>query len=173
MTEGAPSIRSRHTTFSIGLAAFALAGSMTFLILASGLWVPRADSVLLVALQVWCGIFLGWGGLVGFTGRYRVSLTGIDKRDVFGHRTVEWQTVDKITVVPNYFGAFSLDLSVRGARKMRVLTAAVGNKVDVAKAVVEAATTANPRLVLVGWWEDVYGSPPFGIYQPKQPETEA
>lgn len=101
-----------------------------------------------------------------FTGRYRISLSGIDKRDVFGHRSVEWLNVDKITVVPNYFGAFNLDLSVRGARKMRVLTSVLGNKVEVAKTVVEAATTANPQLVLVGWWVDVYGAPPFGIFQP-------
>lgn len=166
MTDGEPCIRSRHTTFSLGLGAFALAGSMTFLLLASGWWVPRVDSVMLVVLQVSCGLFLGWGGLIVFTGRYRISLSGIDKRDVFGHRSVEWLNVDKITVVPNYFGAFNLDLSVRGARKMRVLTSVLGNKVEVAKTVVEAATTANPQLVLVGWWVDVYGAPPFGIFQP-------
>ena len=173
MTEAEPCIRSRHTSFSFGLGAFALAGSITFLLLASGLWVPRVDSVLLIVLQVWCGLFLGWGALIVFMSRYRVSPTGVDKRDVFGHRSVEWLNVDKITVVPNYFGAFNLDLSVRGAPKMRIRTSLLGNKVEVAKAVVEAATTVNPRLVLNGWWADVYGNPPFGFFQPERREKRA
>jgi len=173
MTGGEVVVRSRHTVFSVGRSAGAIATSMAFLVLVSGLWVPLDDSVVIVVGEIVCVLFFAWGGLIGLTGRYWVSLAGIGKRDVFGHRTVEWSAVEKIQVNPDFFGGFSLDVCVRGSQRMLVRTNLVGNRDEVAKAVVEAATTANPRLVLIGWWADVYGNPPFGVFQPEQRETGA
>lgn len=65
---------------------------------------------------------------------------------------------------PNYFGRFSVSLTVRGARHLPLFTSLLGNSAKVVKAIIEAATTAKPEVKLRAWGLMAYGPPPFGIF---------
>lgn len=161
-------VRSRHSVFSVTLSLAMVALALVLFTFETGQLVPRDDSLLLNIGGIGAGLLLAYVGLASLTSRYRIDLSGIERRDLFGHRYVHWEDAEQVFVLTDYFGGFNLIVGVRAGRGLRVMTSLIGNRVEVAKAVIEAATTANPRTVLSGWGAKAYGAPPFGIFGSKE-----
>ena len=156
-------VRSEHSLLSLLVNASTLA-VVAFLTYAYfDLPGPRTLSWLDVVGAATCLLVL-WVVLTGLTTRVHVSLSGIDKRDLWGHRSVSWADVDRIWLGTNYFGGYNMSIGVHDRRTMGLPTSLLGNGAEIAKAVLEAATTTNPHTVLLGQAASAYGLPPFGIF---------
>lgn len=156
-------VRSEHSLLSLLVNVSTLA-VVAFLAYAYfDLPGPRTLSWLEVAGAA-VGLLMLWAGLTGLTTRVRVSLSGIDKRDLWGRRSVSWADVDRIALGTNYFGGYNLSIGIHGRRAMALPTSLLGNGAEIAKAVLEAATTTNPHVVLLGQAASAYGPPPYGVF---------
>ena len=96
-----------------------------------------------------------------------MDLAGIEKRDLFGRRYLPWSVVWAVGVHTNYFGGFNVNIGVVGARHMTLFTSQIGNGEEIIKAILEASTTSNPGVSLRGWAVEAFGTPPFGIFVPR------
>lgn len=139
-----------------------------------------------IAVQSFMHEGMGWASRVGFaTGafvftcgglfvllvRYRVNLAGVERRFPWSRRFVPWSAVREVWVYPNYFGSFNMLLVVRGESNLYVPVSMVGNRAALGKAILEAATTANPSCKRRGSEPSAYGPPPYGVFS--QPDSES
>lgn len=111
------------------------------------------------------GGFLMWVASSALTARHRVSLEAFVKWDMWGRRVIPWGEVRELWMSRDYFGSDNINLAVRGSwRHVMVPTALLGNRVLFIKAMIEAATTANPSIRIRGTGIWPYGEPPYGIF---------
>ena len=101
----------------------------------------------------------------GFTLRMRIHLDHIDKWDVWGHRSVHWVDVREVQINPTMFGTFVFIIYLNnGVRRLTLLVPLIGNRIEVAQAILEAATSSNPTVVVNAPLGSPYGQPPYGLF---------
>lgn len=104
--------------------------------------------------------------VTGMTLKLRVDLDGIDKRDLWGRRRVRWDRVREIQIVPTFFSTYGINVYLTtNERRLSLMLPFVGNRMEVARAILEAATIANPDVVVRGLVGSPYGEPPYGVFE--------
>jgi len=103
--------------------------------------------------------------ILGFTNRVNVDLNGVRQQNLFIKRKVFWADVSSIHLDNNGFGGYNTILKMDEQRSMIIVSSLAGMSNELTKAVIEAATSANPSVELKGFWADVFGAPPYGIFK--------
>ena len=110
------------------------------------------------------GVLVFCGALLGLTNRVEVNLTAVTQRDIFKRRSVQWKDVKELHLDSNSYGGYNVIVTVRNQKNFILFSAYAGKSRELTKAIIEAATTANSSIRLKGFWADVFGRPPYGIF---------
>lgn len=105
--------------------------------------------------------------LLGFTNKVTVNLKSIGQRNIFTKRKVFWKDVQSIHLDNNAFGGYNTILKLYAQKDMIIISSLAGMSNELTKAIIEAALSANPSIKLEGFWSDVFGPPPYGIFTKK------
>lgn len=122
-----------------------------------------------VGFTFFIALVIGGGGVVlglsVVTLRLQIGLGHIEKRDLWGVRSVAWIDVSEVQVNPTYFGSFVIVIFTRNKeRRLSIMLPFIGNRREVAQAVLEAATASSPSVVVKAPLGTPYGRPPYGIF---------
>ena len=111
-------------------------------------------------------LFLLWGVSVVISAQYEVDKDGIKVRHWWRKHYVFWGDIERVTFQTNFGFGYIVHIKKKGkVRLIRLFLAGVGNGHELGKAMIEAATLANPEIRFLGMHE--YGPPPYGIFTEK------
>ena len=97
--------------------------------------------------------------------RYIVSLLGIEVTQLLHKRFVLWEDVKMLAVMPTFTGANNIKLFLHNGKSISLFTALLAYHERSAKAILEAAHEANPKLEIKFLLRNEYGRPPYGIFK--------
>lgn len=156
-------IKSRHGSWSVLFNVFGLTGGLGCLFLATnrlvvGVWLSPSTLLLTAA-----GVLLTLTVVTALSLRLVITLDGLMVKSVWGSRKVAWREVTEVRLQTNFFGKYTAILYFHPpGRGIGLLLGLLGNDHELAKALLEAASTSNPHVSLTG--SHHYGPPPYGVF---------
>ena len=158
--------RQGFLTIFMSVICFSFAGISIQLLLEAYTFRTRLMPLsLLTACTV--GLLFFWFGIELLTTQIVVSLQGITVKSITSSKFLCWRQVQKLYIVPTYFGLYNVSLKQDEKRHLFVPTYTFANRRELIQVSIEAAKTKNPELTLNAWVENLYGLPPYGIFTDK------
>ena len=114
-------------------------------------------------------LVLGWFSLTFATQSNQVTTHGMRQRSIWGERFLRWDNTWQIAASTAYdlgpFIGLTISLLPYGDDRssIDIMVAFYGNRHQLAKAIAEAAVTANPKVVVSPRIIETYGPPPYGL----------
>jgi hypothetical protein len=161
-------ITSQQSLWSVLLSLFGLVCGVAFLKFGIDALTGRiSQGAFLMVAALLSGFLVLLGASIGLTSNYKVSLQGINVNHWWRRQYIKWADVSRITFITNLGWGYVVSIKLKSDQKREIalIPAFLGNGHQLSKAIIEAATLANPRINFVGMHE--YGPPPYGIFTNK------
>lgn len=157
-------VRSRHGVWSVSFNCFVVVVGLGMSLLGAVGLLGLID--LPIPLLVFlAGPISALGGVLGLTTRFEIDLNGVTCVDIiWGRRRIAWTDVREVNFHTNYFNSYSVTLFPHDKNTKRLMLdlSSVQNGHELARAILEAAATANPNVRFTGGHH--YGPPPYGVF---------
>ncbi len=98
----------------------------------------------------------------------RIGQDSLEVSNILRKRNLPFVSISHVTLIPTTYFLWILRLTVRENNQTIALpTFLMHNETELIKAIVEAASVANPNVVIDKRITDKYGVPPYGIFYQK------
>ena len=121
--------------------------------------ISRTEEIYFLAIAT----LLLWTASILLSAHYVVDIDGVRVKHWWRKHYIFWEDIERITFQTNFGFGYIVHIKKKGKKlPVRLSLAGVGNSHKLGKAIIEAATLANPKIRFLGMHE--YGPPPYGIF---------